>query len=217
MKRGIEKLFACWRYTPVTWLLAGLALVLFTFPQLGAQFEVKFHTTEPTAWWTWLSCHLLHWSTEHLFWDLVMFVALGLVCERRFRWRFAAVLLLSAYGIPWVISQTHPLINTYRGLSGLDTALFTLWAVSSIVRGIQVRDIWPVLGYASLLALLVGKLSYELLTGEVLFVQDSSFLALPAAHLVGAAIGLCLSLVPGHPKSDRSSAVPVCWPAAQQS
>ena len=48
------------------------------------------------AWWRCLTGHLVHWNTEHLVWDLLMFVVLGYLIERQSRW--PAVVALARVG-----------------------------------------------------------------------------------------------------------------------
>ena len=61
------------RKTPLTVVIAVLALLCHATDALLPWFEI--HLQEPV--WSnpisVLGCHLLHWSTEHLCWDLAVF------------------------------------------------------------------------------------------------------------------------------------------------
>jgi len=141
--------------------------------------------------------HFAHWSNEHLAWDLPVFFVLAWLCESAGRRRFAAALVGSSLLIPSGLWTLLPDLNTYRGLSGLDTALFTLLAASAL-RGScrEQHSIWhfPI---AALLACLVGKTVFELLTHDALFVGNSiaGFKTVPLAQIQGAAVGSAIGIV----------------------
>ena len=79
-----------------------------------------------------------------------------------------------------------PDIESYRGLSGLDSALFTLLVISNLDRRLS-------LGVGFLAAFLL-KTAYEMATGATVFVSSSPDIAsVPLAHAVGALMGMLLS------------------------
>ncbi len=80
----------------------------------------------------------------------------------------------------------------YRGLSGIDSALFAYAAVA-LARDAVAAKRYSVVGFAGLL--LTGfliKIDYELATGHCLFVDSRAggFTPLPIVHMVGASVGL---------------------------
>jgi membrane associated rhomboid family serine protease len=119
-----------------------------------------------------------------------MFLALGIMLERSGRGRFVACLLASALAISAGVWFLQPELATYRGLSGLDTALFAMLAVELIGVSRRRRDLLvPVL----LLAGLSGKLAFELTTGATVFVNSGeAFVPVPVAHSIGALVGAAL-------------------------
>src|SRR5262245_11548189 len=76
--------------------------------------------------WRLVSAHFVHWSMEHLFWDALALGALGWMCEREGALRLLATAAAAAVLIPSVIAFAEPQMTTYRGLSGIDSALFAL-------------------------------------------------------------------------------------------
>ena len=132
-------------------------------------------------------------------------VALALAC--RLHWRQAvAALAASSLLIPVALLLLQPGLATYRGLSGLDSALFVLVAAALLAaprapRPPRTDDVPPALA-ARLHALLprlaagaalvgfAAKLAWEATTGAAVFVdsQAAAFVPVPLAHLVG---GLC--------------------------
>ncbi len=139
-------------------------------------------------------CHLLHWSGEHLFWDLAMFVVLGAICERWLPRAFTITLLVCTVAIPLAVFWAHPNIDVYRGLSGLDTAIFSLLATALWLRSRPVQDHFQEVVCGLLLVALWSKIILEFQSGQVLFVQQVDFVPLPIAHAVGGLVGSVVAL-----------------------
>jgi len=147
-------------------------------------------------WWRMLTGHLTHWDLEHLGWDLLMFVVIGAMVERLSRPRFVVLCLVSAISISLMVLLGQPELRTYRGLSGIDTALFVYLACVQLASAWQQRRWGQGLLPAVLLAGFGGKLMYELVTGKTLFVdsQAAGFVVVAIAHAVGAAAGAVLGV-----------------------
>jgi Ca-activated chloride channel family protein len=136
--------------------------------------------------WRVVTCHFTHFTYEQLVWDALVFAALGIACARRYREAFRATLFASIVLGPLAVLVFAPEVTTYRGLSGIDSALFGLLLV---MEGRRNR-------LAGLCAVLFGvKLLVESTTGATLFVtSDAAFIAVPAAHLAGALTGAAIGL-----------------------
>ena len=89
--------------------------------------------------WRVLTCQWTQWSFGHLVWDALMFLALGVLCERVCRSTFVACVAVSAMLIPIAGAVTLPQMHYYRGLSGLDSALLVSLTVQ-IMRMNWARD-----------------------------------------------------------------------------
>ena len=135
--------------------------------------------------WRLLTGHVAHWSVEHLAWDLIAFVALGVLCECLSRVRFLACVGGGALTVSLTLWWAMPGLERYRGLSGLDSALFVLLAVSLMRRG----DSRRIFAGAWALVAFLAKLAWEGATGGTLFVHDAGLSAVPLAHLAGALAG----------------------------
>lgn len=168
-------------------LVAGLALLV---PGAQARLEVgRVHL--PDAPWRLLTAHLAHYSFEHWLLDALTFLALGSACVRRAARRTYATLLVAALAIPAGVLLLQPEIRCYRGLSGLDSALFGLLLALTLRSGRS--------GQALLAgALFMAKLAFELTTGRSVFYDpsDSGFTPLPLAHALGALAGLAVGAWP---------------------
>lgn len=132
-----------------------------------------------------LTGHLVHWSTDHLIWDLAAFFALAAAAIALAPGRVVPCLLVSALMIPLEISWLRPELLSYRGLSGLDAGLFGL-VLSILWRGNKTERVLSGLAVAGFFA----KVTYEIATGDTWFVNRSEgdFIPAASAHLVG---GLC--------------------------
>ncbi|WP_068141380.1 rhombosortase [Roseimaritima ulvae] len=180
---------------PITIATAAFALLAFASPTLTAWLQLDFAAVADGQWWRIITGHMTHFGGHHLFWDLLMFVVLSAACERQHRRHFGIATLLMMAGISLAIRFFCDDIAVYRGLSGLDTGLF-VWFVSDQCRqSLRQCDRLATLLWLAPLIGLVGKLLFEAITGQTLFVDSSTFEPLVEAHLAGAAIGAALSYV----------------------
>lgn len=192
--------------TPIPLVLVIPAMLLQFFPE--SQSHLQFDREIGFGFWRWVTCHWTHWSWDHFIWDAVVVVVVGTICERVSGRRSLASLMLSILVIPLVVQSCLPEIQTYRGLSGLGSALFGL------LVGLGLREAfggsrmsnpawWALLG-----AGFVAKLGYEVITGTTLFVDSvgASFVPVPLVHLAGLAIGLLCGCVSAHGANRHPSA-----------
>lgn len=150
--------------------------------------------------WRLLTCHWVHWSPEHLQWDLVASLGLVVACRAHLR-QAAAALAASSLAIPLAILVLQPRLATYRGLSGLESALFVQAAVAILLASrvtnradatssARLRAAVPRLAACAALGGFTVKMLWEATTGGGLFVDTAAagFQPVPLAHFVG---GLC--------------------------
>lgn len=178
----------------VTLVLSCCALALHAASDVTPWFTLEFGALSPTEMYRLVTCHWLHWSANHLIWDVAMFAVLGSLCERRSRGRFLATLLVAALAIPLVVMASHTELASYRGLSGIDTALFGLLVAEYFVAEARARN-WRSAGMFGLMGVaLFVKIAMEMHVQKNLFVSDTSFTPVPLAHLVGAIVGLAIGV-----------------------
>lgn len=169
-------------------LLAAPAVLFGLLPEAGAQLEFDRGALAAGQFYRLITCHWTHWSANHLVWDLGPFVLLVLLAARSGVRRMLATLAASAVLIPAAVWIALPAMTHYRGLSGLNSALFLLVAVT-VLRGELAARRWLAAGAVGLvLAGFGGKLAYELLAAGTLFADGAGFVPVPLAHLAG---GLC--------------------------
>ncbi len=179
---------------PTTLVIATSAILAFVIPEMATALQVDFDAIATGQWWRIFTGHVTHFDASHLFWDWVVFVVLGAVCEIRHRRFFPFAMGVMAAGITVSIAAGCPQIDTYRGLSGIDTGLFVWFVIDQGLASWRANDrmvsaLWmiPAIG-------LVGKSLFEFQTGQTMFVDSSSFQPLVESHLAGAAFGAACSL-----------------------
>jgi rhomboid family GlyGly-CTERM serine protease len=147
--------------------------------------------------WQVLTCHFTHWTYEQLAWDAVAFLALGAACARRHRAAFHATLLASAILVPLAVLAFAPEVIAYRGLSGLDSALFVLL----VALEARHNKLMTVCGIA-----FIAKIAFEMYTGATVFA--GSVTPVPVAHIAGAVSALLVAAVYTRPTCVSS------WPCS---
>ncbi|MCC9654513.1 rhombosortase [Rhodopirellula halodulae] len=177
-----------WR-SPLTMILATIAIAAFAVPDFASFLQLDYVACRSGQWWRLMTGHLAHFGLGHLFWDLLMFVVLGAACERRHSKLFPIAVAAMALVISGTLLICRQDVTSYRGLSGIDTGLFAWFVLDQIRLAFSNRDrssatIWSIGG-----CLLVGKLCYELFTGEILFVDANGFTPLVESHVCGAVVG----------------------------
>jgi rhomboid family GlyGly-CTERM serine protease len=178
----------------VTVALTLAAIALQAHDQLGDWVAYDRAAIQNGEVWRLFTGHLTHYNTDHLLWDVVMFLVLGVMIERRHRAGVVTTIIASATAITSALWLCHPAVAEYRGLSGIDSALFTLMAIVLYRDGRRSSQPLIRLISAGLLVALAAKLTYEMASGNTLFVDSDTagFTALPAVHLTGGITGIAV-------------------------
>lgn len=188
------------------WLTAALALAalaLHAAPGLAGVLELdaRLGLHEP---WRLAAAHLLHFTGAHLAWDVGVLVGLGCIVERRWPARTRALVPLAMLAISAAFLAWPGGLATYRGLSGVDSALLLLLAgrmhseraLAGVARALPLATA----------AVFLAKVAHEALTGATWFVDPSgAFVPVPLAHLVGGALGLGFGLWPAQRAAGSSA------------
>lgn len=185
--------------------LLGMALFASATPLAAEAWEYNRQAILHGEWSRALTGHLTHWNFDHFIWDAATLLVLGVACVWRSVGRTVAALLGSAAAISASLFWLQPEVATYRGLSGLDSALFTL-LVALIWRESRRTGRWKLAAVAITAAFaFLAKAAFESATGATLFVdsETAGFIPLASAHLIGGATGGLVGLAPN--KGGRSS------------
>ena len=183
-------------------LLVAFAVAVSLLPGVAECLQYDRLAVAQGAMWRLMTSHFVHWSGEHLFWDVLALGLLGWMCEREGRGRFLSCVAVSTAIIPLSLSIAEPQMTTYRGLSGIDSALFAMLAVRVGKEAITDRN-WLRLSLIGIVSIgFAAKVVYELVTGGTLFVDSSAgvMTPMPLAHVVGGLVGAVCALY----KSPRS-------------
>ena len=188
-------------------LLALVAAGIYLSPTATACLQYQRELILRGQCWRLLSCHFTHFSLSHLLWDAGVFLGLGVVCELRDRRSFLFVLLVSAVSISIAVWFAMPELGVYRGLSGLDSALFGFLGAALIVSGIRTHNFGRVIIVAISFALFAAKLVVELNTGGAVFVRGlgGDVISIPLAHLVGLLVGALFGWRTAGPRQDEGA------------
>ncbi len=181
------------RHLPtISLVVVAAACLVMAFPSLADWLQYDRSAVAHGELWRIVTCHLTHWSFEHLFWDVTALLFLGFVIEKDNRRRFLTCLGLSAVLIPLVVHAWIPELSTYRGLSGIDSAVFMLLAVTLLADSWSQRDCGWTLVCTAVIAGFAAKTAFEFTTGATFFVDSTAaqMLPVPLAHVVGAGIGV---------------------------
>ncbi len=174
----------------------SLALVLpaaaiLAWPSLACELEYNRSAIANGELWRIATCQWTHWSLNHFLWDALVFLSLGTLCERYSRRGFAVCIVASAVLIPLAVWLWLPGMLQFRGLSGIDSALFVLLTVQ--LAGTKGRSMAAVA--ICLLGAFVLKTYFEIAFNDTIFVDShGAFVPVPLAHAVGGAVGLLVAL-----------------------
>ena len=177
-------------------LLVILALLVFVSTTATEHLQYDRKATQMGEFWRLITGHWTHWSLDHLFWDVFAFAVLAGLCERAGRTRLLACIIASALSISLGVMVIRPDMPLYRGLSGIDSALFTLVALEMVKRSLIDGDRQRVSIVVACLVAFMLKVVFELLTGTTVFVDSaqSGMVPLPLAHVIGAGVGFLFAV-----------------------
>lgn len=174
--------------------LGAFAALIACSPAATAALELSRAAIAHGQLWRLLTGHFTHYTPAHLFWDTLTFLILGTMVAQRSTARFWACTFASALAISATVLLLP--VQTYRGLSGIDSALFTCAATLLAREGLRERRPATLAIAALALSAFLSKTLFELLTGKLLFVQDlAGMQPLALAHIVGAAVGFLTTLL----------------------
>lgn len=175
-----------------TLAIAVTAGLTFAWPHLaGGLIYERADILAGQVWRLWTG-HVVHYTANHLLWDLVVFLPAGVWLEsitpRGARWFY----LLAPLAISLLLFFAEPALGRYAGLSGIATGLLVLLALVQLRRGGD-EPRWFWLGVLLLVAV---KIVVESVTRAPLVVRfESGIRTVPLAHLGGVACALIAFLV----------------------
>ena len=182
------------RFPFVTLVIAGSSLLIWWGGESWMELmEWRRSEIAVGQWWRVATGHLCHWSGAHFFWDLLMFVALGLFLEARSRRSLVWNILLTVALSHFALTQAS-VFDTYRGLSGIGSAVFVCLALSAILNARSRSD--RIYGVAGLVAF-AAKLAFEIVWTSPLFAQNlgSGAQVAYSVHTAGFTAGFASTMI----------------------
>jgi len=170
-------------------LISLAASLVFLSPGVTATLQLERERLLAGELWRLVTCHMTHWTGEHLAFDLFAFALLLWLCLQRSVARTAVTLAAAAVAVPLTVLAAHPELTLYRGLSGLDSALFVLLGTLLLREGLRTRRTALTLTAALALVAFAAKVVFELTTGGAVFAASGGFVPVPVAHVAGALVG----------------------------
>jgi rhomboid family GlyGly-CTERM serine protease len=141
-------------------------------------------------WWRLFSGHFVHFSPEHLVANLLVFSLLLLFWKPTSRRDWLGLTVLTPILLSASLFVLRPKLVAYGGLSGWLSAFF-VWIAASTLRKRDHNA--PLFQIATLI--FIVKLIFESSSGASLTAFPSGVRVEPAAHLLGACLGLIGGLV----------------------
>jgi rhomboid family GlyGly-CTERM serine protease len=144
--------------------------------------------------WTLITAHLVHTGGDHLLWDVLGLLLVGLVFEPLLRGRLWLVLAVGPLAIDGLVLSGLAGFERYAGLSGLINAV----AGAGLVQALRAGDRLA----AGFGLLVVGKVLFETFTGGTLLTNTAWPPAL-SAHILGLMSGAVTALLVGPSEPTR--------------
>jgi len=149
--------------------------------------------------WRFLSCHLVHFSDIHLFYNLIALGIVGWIFEYRSYPYFISLCACMALSIGLSVLILKPEVSYYGGLSGLVCGCI----IYVVLFGLRESHPWRLI-YLLVLFVLAGKLLLECYKGDSIlpYMAGANFVLLPLSHFVGSLVALIvylgLQFIPNH-------------------
>ena len=130
-----------------------------------------------------------------MLWSGGAFMVLGMVCERISRLKFIAVVFISSLAVSLSVLGLPLGIDSYAGLSGIDSALFGFILATRIQVTKNTHSRLTRLWVYTIGLGFIAKISYELISESAFFVSASTdMLVVPVAHITGFISGCMIAL-----------------------
>ena len=172
-----------------------LAALLQMSPGLAARAQLDLTALAAGQTWRAFTGHFAHFSPTHFAWSGGAFAVLwAMAVVGAGAPRAVACLGLSSLAVA-IAAYAGTSLETYRGLSGVDSALFVFVAVHALARAVREREIPRAAGLVVCLGALGAKLWWEMPTGGSMFVPAAGdVVPVPIAHVAGAVTGMACAV-----------------------
>ena len=193
-----------------------VAIIIQAVPALGPIFEYNRGAILNGEFWRLITGHFPHVTFEQFFWDVLLFAAAAGWCEINYRKVFYWVTGCSIVATSLGILLFEPQMFLYRGLSGINYALFILGSGMLLFD----QNLNEAKGLKLLLAGIITAFFfvsiYEIFWSNIgLSLATEEMQPVPLVHLIGCSIGLIFALLnsgfenfkPGRPFVCHSTSI----------
>lgn len=176
-----------------TLVIAILCLIAWLLPEASVVFVYERQAVMGGELWRVLTAQFVHFSTSHLWYNLVVFAMAGALVERIKGSRTVMILFaLTSVLSGALILMLRPEMRIYGGLSGVAVAAVIYASLSGMGSGGVAGRLYMAVGL-----LTAAKVAYEIVAGGgPVFVSygGTGISLVPEAHLIGllSALGLYL-------------------------
>jgi rhomboid family GlyGly-CTERM serine protease len=185
-------------------VLAAAALAVAAMPGLAGLLTLdRTAVIDGEIWRLWTG-HLVHGSAQHLAWNVVALIGLGLLFERALGRHFTWLVFVGGALVGVGVLALQPDLETYLGLSGV---LNTIWVGGAAIAARGERG-WMRRVYLAAVVAGLAKIVFEAWTGNSIFTDPDALGGQPIvlAHALGSLAGAAvLGLATG------ASATPPTW------
>ena len=196
-----------WRLPWRSLVVAAIAIVVAATSGGAAALALERDLALNGEWWRYLTGHLVHGSTYHLWWNILPLLGLGLLWEPLLGRRYWGLFGVSAFVVGAGLVLLDPGMIGYVGLSGVLNGVWIAGALLAARQEAARASRWQWL-YVGFVAADLGKIVFEAFAGLQIFTESSALgvHAVPLAHALGALSGvLWLHAISGSGADRRSS------------
>jgi rhomboid family GlyGly-CTERM serine protease len=167
------------------------ALIIWIIPSLQSWFVYDRTAILNGEIWRLLTGNWVHFSLQHLLYDVAAFGIAGALAEKERFPGFGRFCSVAPIAIGFAVLLLNPEIGICGGLSGMATGAIVFVALNGAVGdGVRSRIC------RIALIMVAGKMLMELGTGRMLFLSfnDPSMVSVPTSHFIGALVAGFIAL-----------------------
>ena len=175
-----------------------VSITLFYLPSLADALQFDREKIFSYKIYLFFTCHFTHWNFRHMLIDTFIFLALSYLCiffsfkNKYTVMQYFTHLLIPSILIAIAVLVFNPEIKFYRGLSGIDWALYFVLMVQLYFAA---HWLWKT-GAIMMFFLFLFMMIHQFMSKHSIFVPDmgEGIVTLPSAHIAGAVSGIASML-----------------------
>lgn len=178
----------------LTMVIVALAILTYSIPGASALLIYERQAIHAGELWRLFTAPLVHFSTSHLVWNLLVFAPAGIAVSAAGFRRLWLVCIYAALVPGVVFFLAMPQLERYGGLSGLATATAVYFCLGMACRAENNKYLWLLI-----LLFISIKITLEALTGTPIFAQTDTvpFRVLPSVHMLAFSGAVVIYFCPG--------------------